>query len=135
MNAEAVNSIIDNLAAKLSVPAEKIMEAIPSFGIMELVSVLCGIVLCAIGLYCWCSASAWKKRENVLRQMLLGYTDRYTLGRINDDVPENYRMLYIIGIILLTVGGIIILAFIESLVLWLYSPQAWSVHYLIKLFK
>ena len=32
MNPEAINSVIDNLASKLAVPAAKLMEVLPNLG-------------------------------------------------------------------------------------------------------
>lgn len=161
MNAEAINSVIDNLATRLSVPAEKLLETVPAFGVYQvayfiagILLILAGIVLHTIG---WNGLSKLRAEKDARLETIKKITDPwgetyaerrenrlqaqqllYELKLNDNDDAEHLRrwseLLQCLYIMTIATGLAISCRFLGSVALWFYNPQAWAVKYLLGLF-
>lgn len=111
MNAEAINSVIDNLAVKLAVPAAELMGAIPSFGVEDFTYFVLGGVLCILSAILFIVYAVARDNENL--HFFSGLT----------------------ASLCLFFGFLAVMLNLGSIVLWLYDPRAWSLRYLLHLFN
>ena len=116
MNPEVINSVIDNLASKLAVPAAKLMEVLPNLGFKTAIEFGLLVAFFGFGLFL----------------IILGIlATRY--------LSEDY-MCFVVGFV--TVGGIIIIvsfaiapAVLPDFLLWRNYPEEWALDYMFKMLK
>lgn len=102
MDANAVNAVIDHLAEKMAVPSAKLMELLPQIGIVD--ALIFGITTVV-----------------ALITLFVGMLGAH---RCNDGVCA---ISLIVGVI---AGFLAIVSFAEA-VLWIYSPEAWALKYIL----
>ena len=114
MTANDITTVIDHIAKKLEVPANKLMTLAPQLGVADVihtsicffVAILLGSIT-AIGVYMMC------KHEE-----------------LRDGEPLSVLMLIVVvfsGAIFL-IFAMITLAGLPSTILWLYNPELWLLH-------
>ena len=113
MNPEAINSVIDNLASKLAVPAAKLMEVLPNLGFKTAVEFGLLVAFLGFGLFL----------------IILGIlATRY--------LSEDYMCFVVVGgIIIIFVSFMIALAVLPDFLLWRNYPEAWALDYVFKILK
>ena len=113
MNPEAINSVIDNLASKLAVPAAKLMEVLPNLGFKTAVEFGLLVAFLGFGLFL----------------IILGIlATRY--------LSEDYMCFVVVGgIIIIFVSFMIALAVLPDFLLWRNYPEAWALDYVFKMLK
>ena len=116
--ATQINSVIDHLADKLAVPAGKLMEIVPQMGVKDLASaVVAAVCIVASLLAMWLG----------VRLIIKGCEDN---GDLNFCVGT---MSALGGAIAAVISAVAFFANVGDAILWLYSPQAWAVKYIIDL--
>ena len=113
MNPEAINSVIDNLASKLAIPAGKLMEILPRVGYKTIAP----CVILAIG-SCF-----------GICLVILGL---YLISHTQDD---DYCGFVFLGAVIIIVCLILSPLFIPDYMLWRYDPEAWALDYVIKVLR
>jgi hypothetical protein len=112
MNPEAINSVIDNLASKLAVPAAKVMEVLPNLGFRTAVEF--GLLLAFLGFG--------------LFLIILGiWATKY--------FKEDCMCLVIVGGIIVFLSFTIAPAVLPDFLLWRNYPEAWALDYIFKMLK
>ena len=112
MNPEAINSVIDNLASKLAVPAAKLMEVLPNLGFKTAVEFGLLVAFLGFGLFL----------------IILGIlVTRY--------ISEDYMCFVVVGGIIIFVSFIIAPAVLPDFLLWRNYPEAWALDYMFKMLK
>ena len=112
MNPEAINSVIDNLASKLAVPAAKLMEVLPNLGFKTAVEFGLLVALLGFGLFL----------------IILGIlATRY--------LSEDYMCFVVVGGIIMFASFMIALAVLPEFLLWRNYPEAWALDYMFKMLK
>ena len=112
MNPEAINSVIDNLASKLAVPAAKLMEVLPNLGFKTAVEFGLLVAFLGFGLFL----------------IILGIlATRY--------LSEDYMCFVVVGGIIIFVSFMIALAVLPDFLLWRNYPEAWALDYVFKMLK
>lgn len=124
MDAEGINSIIDNIALKLKVPAEKLIETIPSFAIMNIAMLCLGIFLLFLAVVMIPVAIKIAKREEEYRRNTHWTNTLY----LSDGIGWAIAPIAAVSLILIGMN-------LGSVVLWLYNPQAWAVKYILDIIK
>jgi hypothetical protein len=119
MNPEAINSVIDNLASKLAVPAAKLMEVLPNLGFKTAVEFGLLVAFFGFGLFL----------------IILGILATRYLPEYSEDC-----LCFVVGFVV--VGGIIILvsfmiaaAVLPDFLLWRNYPDAWALDYVFKMLR
>ena len=113
MSPEVINSVIDNLAIKLAVPAAKLMEVLPRIGYKTVAPIVILAVAFGLGICL----------------MVLGI---YLMARFNDDYWANI-MFFGLGIIIVCL--ILSPMFFPGYMLWRHDPEAWALDYMFKMLK
>ena len=112
MNPEAINSVIDNLASKLAVPAAKLMEVLPNLGFKTAVEFGLLVAFLGFGLFL----------------IILGIlATRY--------LSEDYMCFVVVGGIIIFVSFMIASAVLPDFLLWRNYPEAWALDYVFKMLK
>lgn len=111
MNAEVINTVIDSLALRLAVPAQELLAVIPSFVIIDMAALSVGIVCFVIAL-------------------VLALCTAKILMSGGDPFPQLMGCLGT-GLIALPLIGVSL----GSVVLWLHSPKAWAIRYILQVLK
>ena len=116
MNPEAINSVIDNLASKLAVPAAKLMEVLPNLGFKTAVEFGLLVAFLGFGLFL----------------IILGiFAIRY--------VSEDYMLVAVgfvaVGGIIIFVGFTCVAVVLPNFLLWRNYPEAWALDYMFKMLK
>ena len=112
MNPEAINSVIDNLATKLAVPAAKLMEVLPNLGFRTAVEFGLLVAFLGFGLFL----------------IILGIlAARY--------LSEDYMCFVFVGGIIIFVSFTIAPAVLPDFLLWRNYPDAWALDYVFKILK
>ena len=112
MNPEAINSVIDNLASKLSVPVAKLMEVLPNLGFRTAVEFGLLVAFLGFGLFL----------------IILGIlATKY--------FKEDYMYFVVIGGIIVLVSFMIAPAILPDFLLWRNYPEAWALDYIFKMLK
>ena len=112
MNPEAINSVIDNLASKLAVPAAKLMEVLPNLGFKTAVEF--GLVVAFLGFG--------------LLLIILGiWATKY--------FKKDYTCFMSTGVIIIFGSFIIAAAVLPDFLLWRNYPEAWALDYMFKMLK
>ena len=112
MNPEAINSVIDNLASKLAVPAAKLMEVLPNLGFKTAVEF--GLLVACLGFG--------------LFLIILGiWAIKY--------VKEDYLCFVVMGGIMVFISFMIAPAVLPNFLLWRNYPEAWALDYMFKMLK
>ena len=116
MNPEAINSVIDNLASKLAVPAAKLMEVLPNLGFKTAVKFGLLVAFLGFGLFL------------IISGIL---ATRY--------LSEDYMCLVVgfvaVGVIIIFVSFTIAPAVLPDFLLWRNYPEAWALDYMFKMLK
>ena len=112
MNPEAINSVIDNLASKLAVPAAKLMEVLPNLGFKTAVEFSLLVAFLGFGLFLIISGI---------------FATRY--------VSEDYMCFVVVGGIIVLVSFMIAPAVLPNFLLWRNYPEAWALDYMFKMLK
>lgn len=105
MDTNTVNAVIDHLAEKMAVPSAKLMELLPQIGIVDAMVFGIAVTVTLIALFVGILGARWG----------------------NDGV---YIVSSIVGII----AGFLAIAAFADAVLWLYSPEAWALNYMLSKF-
>ena len=108
MNPEAINSVIDNLASKLAVPAAKLMEVLPNLGFKTAVEFGLLLAFCVFGLF--------------LIIVGIWATKYYT---------EDCMCFVVMGGIIVLVSFMIAPAVLPDFLLWRNYPEAWALDYVL----
>ena len=112
MNPEAINSVIDNLAIKLAVPAAKLMEVLPNLGFRTAVEFGLLVAFLGFGLFL----------------IILGIlATKYS--------KEDYMYFVIMGGIIVFFSSIIAPVVLPDFLLWRNYPEAWALDYVLKMLK
>ena len=112
MNPEAINSVIDNLASKLAVPAAKLMEVLPNLGFKTAVEF--GLLLAFLGFG--------------LFLIILGIlATKY--------FKEDFMCFVVMGGIIVLVSFMIAPTVLPDFLLWRNYPDAWALDYVFKMLK
>ena len=112
MNPEAINSVIDNLAIKLAVPAAKLMEVLPNLGFKTAVEFGLLVAFLGFGLFL----------------IILGiWATKY--------LSEDYMCFVVVGGITMFASFMIALAVLPDFLLWRNYPEAWALDYMFKMLK
>ena len=112
MNPEAINSVIDNLASKLAVPAAKLMEVLPNLGFRTEVEFGLLVAFLGFGLFL----------------IILGiWATKY--------FKEDYMWFAVMGGIIIFVSFMIAPAVLPDFLLWRNYPDAWALDYVFKMLK
>ena len=112
MNPEAINSVIDNLARKLAVPAAKLMEVLPNLGFRTAVEFGLLVAFLGFGLFL----------------IILGiWATKY--------LKEDYMCFVIVGGIIVFFSFMVALAVLPDFLLWRNYPEAWALDYVLKMLK
>ena len=112
MNPEAINSVIDNLASKLAVPAAKLTEVLPNLGFKTAVEFGLLVAFLGFGLFL----------------IILGiWTTKY--------FKEDSMCFVIIGGIIIFISFTIAPAVLPDFLLWRNYPEAWALDYVFKMLK
>jgi len=112
MNPEAINSVIDNLANKLAVPAAKLMEVLPNLGFKTAVEFGLLVAFLGFGLFL----------------IILGIlATRY--------FKEDFMCFVVMGGIIVLVSFMIAPAVLPDFLLWRNYPEAWALDYMFKMLK
>jgi len=112
MNPEAINSVIDNLASKLAVPAAKLMEVLPNLGFKTAVEFGLLVAFLGFGLFL----------------IILGiWAIRY--------FKEDSLCFVIIGGIIIFISFTIAPAVLPDFLLWRNYPEVWALDYMFKMLK
>lgn len=105
MDTNTVNAVIDHLAEKMAVPSAKLMELLPQIGIADAMVFGIAVTVTLIALFVGILGARWG----------------------NDGVCI---VSSIVGII----AGFLAIAAFADAVLWLYSPEAWALNYMLSKF-
>ena len=105
MDANAVNAVIDHLAEKMAVPSAKLMELLPQIGIGDAMVFGIAATVTLIALFVGILGARCCKDGVCI-------------------------VASIVGVI---AGFLAILSFVDA-VLWLYSPEAWALKYILSKF-
>ena len=112
MNPEAINSVIDNLASKLAVPAAKLMEVLPNLGFKTAVEFGLLVAFLGFGLFL----------------IILGiWATKY--------FKEDFMCFVVMGGIIVLVSFMIAPAVLPDFLLWRNYPEAWALDYMFKMLK
>jgi len=112
MNPEAINSVIDNLASKLAVPAAKLMEVLPNLGFKTAVEFGLLVAFLGFGLFL----------------IILGiWATKY--------FKEDYMRFVVMGGIIIFVSFMIAPTVLPDFLLWRNYPEAWALDYMFKMLK
>ena len=112
MNPEAINSVIDNLASKLAVPAAKLMEVLPNLGFKTAVEFGLLVAFFGFGLFL----------------IILGiWTTKY--------LSEDYMCFVVMGGIMIFVSFMMSPVVLPDFLLWRNYPEAWALDYVLKMLK
>ena len=116
MNVNDINALIDNLAKKFEVPANKLMELAPQLGAIEAINTC---ILLLVGIF--------------LGSIVLFYT--YMVYKHKELMDGENPISTLLFILIMISGGssiiCIILTFINlpSVLVWFYNPQLWLLKY------
>lgn len=116
MDAATIDSVVANLAAKLSVPVTAIMGTIQTFGIIDLLILLLSIAGIVLGL-------------NIIMFALMAITSNNN----NNYVLVSSVVTLIAGITITIFSVFGVINNLGSVVLWIYNPKAWATKYLFTL--
>lgn len=105
MDANAVNAVIDHLAEKMAVPSAKLMELMPLMGVKSVAALGLAIVALLIA----------------VALMLWG---------LHNDKDGVIAITFLVEI----TSGIAVVTLLSDVVLWLYSPEAWALGYILSKF-
>ena len=112
MNPEAINSVIDNLASKLAIPAAKLMEVLPNLGFRTAVEFGLLVAFLGFGLFL----------------IILGiWATKY--------FKEDSMCFVVVGGIIIFVSFMIAPAVLPDFLLWRNYPEAWALDYMFKMLK
>ena len=113
MNPETINSVIDNLASKLTVPAGQLMEMLPRLGYKTFVpcAMLAGAAFLGAGL------------------VVFGV---FLAVRFEDD---NWCSLVIWGLGIMFFCLILSVLFVPDYLFWRHDPEAWALDYMLKMLR
>ena len=112
MNPEAINSVIDNLATKLAVPAAKLMAVLPNLGFRTAVEFGLLVAFLGFGLFL----------------IILGIlATRY--------FKEDFMCFVGMGGIIVLVSFMIAPTVLPDFLLWRNYPDAWALDYVFKMLK
>jgi len=113
MNPEAINSVIDNLASKLAVPAGKLMEVLPRLGyktftpcVMLAIGFCMGICLVVVGVY-----------------LVSGFENDSWCGFV----------IWGFGIMIICL--ILSVLFLPDYLFWRHDPEAWALDYMLNMLR
>lgn len=112
------NLIIDQIADKLAVPAEKLMSAVPYFVIHNVMGMIFDII--------------------ILVSLVFGmkfFGRKYTEAEENHDDCFGWVMAIFVCIVVIFIMSIALYLDISSVFLWIANKDAWSVKYILDLFK
>lgn len=129
MNAETINSVIDNLAAKLAVPAEKLFELLPRTGVRLIPSTAISLCLVLIGIvFVYISCRQANKYHKQINTKYDSENYRAWLAWVENAKAISYYWILIasiIGIITIIILGFVMWDAID-LWYWLHDPEAWA---------
>lgn len=108
MNPETINSVIDNLANKLAVPAGKLMEVLPRLGYGKMTIVTTEVIFLCVGL-CFFLLGLIKKIDNT-------------------SLPK-------IGVAIIIISLLFLAFDFANLLFWLHDPEAWALDYMLKMLR
>ena len=122
MTGVEVNAVIDKLADKLAVPAGKLMELIPAFGVKLIGGIVVYVLVLVVSALVWCvvfpkTYEAWNGCE----------------GGVLWAVGGAFTLIADVSAVVIAIFGLF--CDIPSLMLWLYNPQAWALDYILKMIR
>jgi amino acid transporter len=119
MSPEAINSVIDNLAIKLAVPAAKLMEVLPNLGFKTAVEFGLLVAFFGFGLFL----------------IILGILAARYLPEVYEDCPCFVVGFVVVGGIIILVSFMIAAAVLPDFLLWRNYPDAWALDYVFKMLR
>ena len=102
MHTNTVNAVIDHLAEKMAVPSAKLMELLPQIGMVDAMVFGIAATVTLIALFVW----------------ILG-------------AHRGYDGVCIVSSIVGIIAGFLAIVAFADAVLWLYSPEAWALKYIL----
>ena len=115
MTGTEMNSVIDHLSAKLAIPAQELMKRLPTIGYKDFaVFVISGMAF-LISLIVCITGIALSDRE----------------GKCGNAAC----VMALLGGAFTALTGAIVLINLPSALLWIHSPDAWALSYLLKMLK